>query len=65
MEKYSEKIYREIPITDKRSIKVSVSEHLSDGNKLVDIRQFILYHDHTQADDGIKRFTPKSLFRIF
>lgn len=65
MEKYKEEFYREIPITDKKSINVSVSERLSDGSKLVDIRQFILYHDHTQVDDGIKRPTQRGIkFRV-
>lgn len=61
MDKYREVFYKEIPITDKKSINVSVSERLSDGSKLVDIRQFILYHDHTQVDDGIKRPTQRGI----
>lgn len=65
MDKYTERFYKEIPITPKKSINVSVSERDSDGSKLVDIRQFILYHDHTQVDDGIKRATQRGIkFRL-
>lgn len=62
---YTETVYKEIEITDKKSLVVCTSERESDGSLLADIRQFRLYKTPGTPDDGKMRPTNRGIkFRV-